>query len=185
MSNFTSSKCGDTSYEHIYTALRIHFKEVVNVITRVRFYDKILLVSLCRIELGLDLVLGHISVTLPLSCPWITLHMMHCFVVMFYKINDLDVLSVKISSQFSVKLHCRHHNAYLIELRVYYRSDVPRKFHPKDHNIQCLFFLFWKIFIFLFCEKLTVLLPFFCLIQCHCLWFRLFYCCRSIQKRHG
>lgn len=56
MSNFTSSKCGDTSYEHIYTALRLHFKVVVNVITRVRFYDKILLLSLRRIKLGLDFV---------------------------------------------------------------------------------------------------------------------------------
>lgn len=49
ISDFTISKCGDTSFEHIYSAFFLHFsgifKAVVNIITSVRLYNKILLLS--------------------------------------------------------------------------------------------------------------------------------------------
>lgn len=96
MSNFTSLKCGDTSYGHIYTALCIHFKVVLNVIMRVRFYDK----------LGAGVCIGSrfCDLTFILSPSSLTYCMKRCFVVMVYKLNQQDLLSVK--KNFTD--NCRH-----------------------------------------------------------------------------
>lgn len=49
ISDFTILKCGDTSYEHIYSAFLVHFsgivKAVVIIIMSVRLNNKIVLLS--------------------------------------------------------------------------------------------------------------------------------------------